>query len=104
MIKELKKLSKVGKKGSLFMGGLLFGTAGLRLLSSKEAKNIYAHTLAKSFKIKDEIDASVSTIKQHADDVYENAKDIYNQEEKNSNLGTINFDSKEELVENDDKL
>lgn len=28
MIKELKKISKLGKKGSLFVGGVLFGTAG----------------------------------------------------------------------------
>ena len=31
---------------ALFAGGLLFGTAGLKLLSSKDAKNVYARTSA----------------------------------------------------------
>lgn len=100
----LKKLLKINKKGSLFIGGTLFGSIGLKILSSKEAKNIYAHTLAKSFKVKDEIDSSFSSFKQNVDDVYENAKDIYNQEEKNDNLEIINFDKEKELVDNDEKL
>ena len=28
----------------LFAAGVLFGTAGLKILSSKEAKTVYAHT------------------------------------------------------------
>ena len=30
----------------LFAAGVLFGTAGLKILSSKEAKTVYAHTTA----------------------------------------------------------
>lgn len=30
----------------LFAAGVLFGTAGLKILSSKEAKSVYAHTTA----------------------------------------------------------
>ena len=32
------------KKTSLFAAGLLFGTAGLKMLGSKDAKTVYAHT------------------------------------------------------------
>ena len=30
----------------LFAAGVLFGTAGLKILSSKDAKKVYAHTTA----------------------------------------------------------
>ena len=36
---------------ALFAGGLLFGTAGLKLLSSKDAKNVYAHTTAAALRV-----------------------------------------------------
>ena len=37
----------------LFAAGVLFGTAGLKILSSKEAKNVYAHTTAAVLRAKD---------------------------------------------------
>ena len=30
----------------LFAAGVLFGTAGLKILSSKDAKKVYSHTTA----------------------------------------------------------
>ena len=37
----------------LFAAGVLFGTAGLKILSSKEAKTVYAHTTAAVLRAKD---------------------------------------------------
>ena len=37
----------------LFAAGVLFGTAGLKILSSKEAKAVYAHTTAAVLRAKD---------------------------------------------------
>ena len=34
------------KKVGLFAAGVLFGTAGIKLLGSKDAKKVYAHTTA----------------------------------------------------------
>ena len=34
------------KKIGLFAAGALFGTAGIKLLSSRDAKKVYAHTTA----------------------------------------------------------
>ena len=34
------------KKLGLFAGGVLFGTAGIKLLSSKDAKKLYTHVTA----------------------------------------------------------
>ena len=33
------------KKLGLFAAGVLFGTAGIKLLGSKDAKKVYAHTI-----------------------------------------------------------
>ena len=85
MIKELVSLGKFAKKWGVFAGGVLFGSLGLKVLASKEAKHVYAKAVATSYKLKDGIDATVSTVKQHADDVLEEAKDLY-AEEKNAQL------------------
>lgn len=85
MIKELVSLGKFAKKSGVFAGGVLFGSLGLKLLASKEAKHVYAKAVATSYKLKDGIDATVSTVKQHADDVLEEAKDLY-AEEKSAEL------------------
>ena len=85
MIKELVSLGKFAKKSGVFARGVLFGSLGLKLLASKEAKHVYAKAVATSYKLKDGIDATVSTVKQHADDVLEEAKDLY-AEEKSAEL------------------
>ena len=56
------------KKLALFAGGTLFGSAGIKLLSSKDAKNAYAHTAA-----------TVNTVQENAADVLATAKDINEQ-------------------------
>ena len=43
-----------GKLG-LFAGGLLFGTAGLKILSSKEAKKAYTYTTAAALRAKEDV-------------------------------------------------
>ena len=36
----------IGGKIALFLGGTLFGSAGLRILSGKDARKVYAETTA----------------------------------------------------------
>ena len=60
----------------LFAAGVLFGTAGLKILSSKEAKAVYAHTTAAVLRAKDCVMQTVTTIREGADDIYADAKAI----------------------------
>lgn len=83
MLKELVELGKIAKKSSLFVGGVLFGSLGLKVLASKEAKHVYAKAVATSYKLKDGVDAAVSQVKQHADDVLEEANDLYVEDKVN---------------------
>ena len=60
----------------LFAAGVLFGTAGLKLLSSKEGKSVYAHTTAAVLRAKDCVMQAVTAVREGADDVYADAKAI----------------------------
>ena len=63
-----------GKLG-LFAGGVLFGTAGLKILSSKDAKKVYTHTTAAALRAKECV-MTAATIKENADDILADAKKI----------------------------
>ena len=41
------------KKGGIFAAGVLFGTAGIKALSSKDAKNLYTKATAAVLRAKD---------------------------------------------------
>lgn len=60
----------------LFAAGVLFGTAGLKILGSKEAKSVYAHTTAAVLRAKDCVMQAVTAVREGADDVYADAKAI----------------------------
>ncbi len=62
-----------GKLG-LFAGGLLFGTAGLKILSSKEAKKAYTYTTAAALRAKEEVMTVVTAVKESAGDILADAK------------------------------
>ena len=64
------------KKIGLFAAGVLFGTAGIKLLSSRDAKKVYAHTTAAALRAKDSVMTAVTAVREGADDIYAEAKDI----------------------------
>ena len=64
-----------GKLG-LFAGGVLFGTAGLKVLGSKDARKVYAHTTAAALRAKDSVMTTVTALREGAEDVYADAKAI----------------------------
>lgn len=64
------------KKVGLFGAGVLFGTVGLKLLGSKDARKIYAHPTAAALRAKDSVMKTVTNIREGAQDVYADAQDI----------------------------
>lgn len=64
------------KKTGLFAAGVLFGTAGLKILGSKDAKKVYAHTTAAVLRAKDCVMTAVTAVREGADDIYAEAKAI----------------------------
>ena len=71
----------IGGKTALFLGGVLFGTAGLKILSSKDARKVYTHTTAAVLRGKDEVMKQVELIQESCSDILADAKQI-NEERK----------------------
>ena len=64
------------KKIGMFAAGVLFGTAGIKLLGSKDACKVYAHTTAAALRAKDSVMTTVTALREGAEDVYADAKAI----------------------------
>lgn len=67
------------KKFGLFGAGVLLGTAGIKVLSSKDAKKVYTHTTAAVLRAKDSVMETVTAVRENAEDIYADAKAINQQ-------------------------
>ena len=76
MRKEETTRSINWKKIGLFAVGTLFGTAGVKILSSKDAKKVYTGCTAAVLRAKDCVMKTATTIQENAGDIYAEAKDI----------------------------
>lgn len=61
---------------SWFAGGVLFGTAGLKILTSYDARKLYAHCTAAVLRAKDDVMNTVTAVQDGAQDIYADAKEI----------------------------
>ena len=66
----------IGSKIALFAGGTLFGSAGFRLLGSKDAKKVYTHVTAAALRCRDEVMRNVDLIQENGADILADAKAI----------------------------
>ena len=66
------------KHPGLFAAGVLFGTAGIKALSSKDAKKLYTNCTAAVLRAKMD---TVTTIQENAEDIYADAKQINEERE-----------------------
>ncbi len=63
-------------KIALFVGGTLFGSAGFKLLGSKDARKVYANITAAVLRCKDQIMRDVETVQENCSDILADAKAI----------------------------
>ena len=64
------------KKIALFAAGTLFGSAGFKLLSSKDAKKLYTNCTAAVLRAKECVMKTATTIQENAEDIYAEAQQI----------------------------
>jgi len=64
------------KKVGVFAAGVLFGTAGLKVLLSKDAKKVYTHCTAAALRAKESVLDTVTAIQEDAEDILAEAKQI----------------------------
>ena len=78
MMLDIGKVKKIG----LFASGVLFGTAGVKVLGSKDAKNFYINCLAAGLRAKDCVMTTATNIQENAEDILAEAKEINEQRNK----------------------
>ena len=59
------------KGAALFVGGVLFGSAGFKLLSSKDAKKAYTHMTAAALRVQESVMETVTSVQENAADIHE---------------------------------
>lgn len=69
---EVSTMKKIG----LFVGGVLFGTAGVKVLSSKDAKKFYTNCTAAALRAKDCMMQTAATVQENAEDILAEAQEI----------------------------
>ena len=64
------------KKTGIFAGGVLFGTAGIKILASDDAKKFYANCTAAVLRAKSCVMKVVTSVQENAEDIYAEAVEI----------------------------
>ena len=88
------------KKPGLFAAGVAFGTAGIKILTSDDAKKLYTNCTAAVLRAKETVMNTVTTVQENAGDIYEDAKTI-NEERAAAKEAAVVEDAEkaEEVVE-----
>lgn len=64
------------KKLGVFIGGVIFGTAGIKLLSSKDAKKLYVNTTAAVLRARESVLHTATTVQENAEDILAEAQQL----------------------------
>ena len=63
-------------KIALFVGGTLFGSAGFKILGSRDARKVYTQATAAVLRCKDQVMRDVETVQESCSDILADAKAI----------------------------
>ena len=74
MLKCLKNAD--WKKTGIFAAGVAFGTAGIKALSSNDAKKFYTNCTAAVLRAKECVMKTATTVQENAEDILAEAKQI----------------------------
>lgn len=95
MLDCLKKIDKV--KTGVFAAGVLFGTAGVKILASDDAKKLYTNCTAAVLRAKECILKTAATVQENAEDIYAEAKQI--NEDRAAQAEAVEDESFEKVTE-----
>ena len=63
-------------KIALFVGGTLFGSAGFKLLGSRDARKVYTHATAAVLRCREQVMSNVEAVQEGCSDILADAKAI----------------------------
>ena len=69
----------VNRDLGLFACGVAAATAGLKILTSKDAKKVYTHITAAVLRGREEVMTTATTLRENCDDIYADAVEINRQ-------------------------
>ena len=92
---DIFKLKKLG----LFAGGVLFGTACVKILGSEDAKKFYVNCVAAGLRARDCVMTTATNIQENAEDILAEAKQINEARGYESFGEEENFDETAEAAE-----
>ena len=84
MLKVLKALDI--KKSGVFAAGVLFGTAGVKILASEDAKKVYTNCTAAVLRAKTCVLNVAASVQANAEDILAEAKEINRQRAEAENV------------------
>lgn len=61
---------------ALFIAGTAFGSAGFKVLGSRDAKKVYTHVTAAALRAGESVMSVVTSIRENAEDILAEAKQI----------------------------
>ena len=64
------------KKDGIFAGGVLIGTAGVKVLSRRDAKKVYTNCTAAALRAKDCVMKTAAAVQENAEDILAEAQQI----------------------------
>ena len=86
------------KKIGLFAGGVLFGSAGIKALSSKDAKKVYTQGTAAVLRVKDCLMKTATNVQENAEDILAEAKQINKDREEREAEEVLEAEAFEETL------
>ena len=86
------------KKTGIFAAGVLFGTAGIKVLSSKDAKKVYTNCTAAVLRAKECVMKTATKIQENAEDIYAEAQQM---NEDRAAAEAVSEDDDKEIIEED---
>ena len=86
------------KKICLFSGGVLFGSAGIKALSSKDAKKVYTQGTAAVLRVKDCLMKTATNVQENAEDILAEAKQINKDREESEAEEVLEAEAFEETL------
>ena len=86
------------KKIGLFAGGVLFGSAGIKALSSKDAKKVYTQGTAAVLRVKDCLMKTATNVQENAEDLLAEAKQINKDREESEAEEVLEAEAFEETL------
>lgn len=92
---DIFKMKRIG----IFAGGILFGTAGVKVLSSKDAKKVYTNCTAAVLRAKECVMKTATTVQENAEDILEEAKQINEERARQEAVQTEDIPAAAEVSE-----